>query len=844
MATNFRFRWWYLLLLLPVVLYLAADWYVGHRIDRAIRQANTGDNRLTVGSYDYGFFPIALTASRINFDQDRKGFAARGSLASVSVRGVNLLSLLTSKPIAVGEIRVRGVDAALTQNPAPATAADSSGFGLNVSALYLDSIFVDLRDAATDRQIRVQQLSGTLEPLTFPLQPATIERLRVNADTVAYHAPQDSIQLIASTIFYATEYAAVQVSDVSFLQGSQTDLWARDLRFVGITGAQLQQGVISLDSITAAQLGGGAQVQSQSRRDKPAQPSPTPPPSLQLNTLSLPDIDLTVSGSFGTAALDGALIVDDISYQDSLQLQRLQLDGRQMTFDNQQGLAVTARDAVVEQGQLTVPLRPTAVGPTQLTVTELTVATEGQTTTVADLTYGSEDRSLSGSDLRISGDRITGSVAKMKVLDTDRTALLAGDPITASAAEISSTELTVRKRDGGSYQITAPTLKLTDIGQSDGLRIARAQLTNGTLRRRRGRTGKEDIVANGVYLDQYGIVTPFAPTRLGPSKLRVDRVKIIGEEKPIDYVFNRIVYGSRLGVLTLDSLRRENRLTAAETFRDTLSKSWLDFELDGLRAGGIAHETLLRGETVAVDSLTATDFRVLVVEDLSQDPPGRQKLMPIEALRQIGPRIQLGAARLYSTDIAYGVVDTVLEPKTIHFSSGVVRLKKLDTAPSLTDSVYLSFDATFEGTTPLYAEFALARDSSGRNYAMRGEFGQYDLSGINPLFEVAADAYIESGLIEGMQYRGGLQDEVVTGDLTMLYRDLDVTLVGGGSWFKNLLSGFVLKEDNLRGEDFRQGKMYHEHSRDRSFFNAYWKGLVSGMRSSTLADIALQKELD
>ena len=843
MAIKFRFRWWYLLLLLPVGLYLAADWYVGHRIDRAIQQANTGGNRLTVGSYDYGFFPIAVSASGVRFDQDRKRFAARGSLASVSVRGVNLLSLLTGKPIAVGEIRVRGLDAALTRNPAPATAADSSGFALEISALYLDSIFLDLRDEATDRQVRVQQLSGTLEPLTFPLQPATIERLRLNADTIAYLAPQDSTQLTASTIFYATEYAAVQVGEVSFRRGSQTDLWARDLRFVGITEAQFQQDVISLDTISVAQVGGGAQVQNQSRRDSSAQSPPTPAPSLQLNTLSLPDIDLTVSGSFGTATLDGALVVSDIGYRDSLRLGRLRLNGQQLAFDSRRGLAVTARDAVVGQGRLTLPLQSGTMGPTELTVPELTIATGAQTVTVADLTYGSQDRSLSGSGLRISGDRITGSVAEVEVTDIDRTALLAGEPVTAGAATINSAELTVSNRDGGSYRVTAPTLQLTGISQSGGLRIDRAQLTNATLRRR-GQTGREDIVASGVYLDQYGIVTPFEATRLGPSKLRVDRVKIIGEEKPIDYVFDRIVYGSRLGVLTLDSLRRENRLTAAQTFRDTLSKLWLDFELDGLRASGIAHETLLRGETVAVDSLTAADFRVLVVEDLSQDPPGRQKLMPIEALRRIGPRIQLGAARLYSTDIAYGVVDTVLEPKTIHFSSGVVRLKKLDTAPSLTDSVRLSFDATFERTTPLHAEFVLARDSTGRNYAMRGQFGRYDLSGINPLFEVAADANIESGLIEGMQYRGRLQDEVVEGELTMLYRNLDVTLVGGGSWFKNLLSGFVLKEDNLRGEDFRQGKMYHEHSRERSFFNAYWKGLVSGMRSSALADIALQKELD
>ena len=105
-------------------------------------------------------------------------------------------------------------------------------------------------------------------------------------------------------------------------------------------------------------------------------------------------------------------------------------------------------------------------------------------------------------------------------------------------------------------------------------------------------------------------------------------------------------------------------------------------------------------------------------------------------------------------------------------------------------------------------------------------------------------AYIETGTIDRMTYAGRMQDEIVTGELSLLYHDLSVDLVGSGAWFKNLLSGFVLKEHNREGEDFRQGRMYHEHDGTKSFFNAYWRGLVSGMKSSALSDIALPGELD
>ena len=843
MTTNFCFRWWYFLLLVPVVLYLTAHWYAGYRIDRAIRSANEQGNSLTVGRYDYGFFPTTFTADAIHFHQQRKAFTATGSLRQLKVSGLQLFSLFGNNPIRLNRIALEGLDANLVRTAPPTSSQDSSTFALTVDEFALDSTYLTLKDVASGRQLSLHHLGLSVEPLTFPFRPADIARIRTEADSVAYRSLQDSLQAVATTIQYATEYGAITVRNVSFRQGRHTDLYATDLRFTGLDHLDLTEGV-TLDSISAAQVGGGAQVQttSEGQSSAPATP-PAPATLLRLKTLFLPNVDVSLSGAFGAASLDGALLVSGVQYRDSLQLDSLRLDGRELSLANNKALVVRASGATVRQGTLQYPLQPAAVGPTRITIPELTVEAGQQTISVAELDYSSASRDLSGTDLRISGQRINGTVAAVQLSEVDRDALLAGRPISARRASVQRAELTITNRDGGSYRLSAPELILTGISAEGGFRTERALLTNGSLRRR-SRGGHEDIVARGVYLDQYGIRSPFDAARLGPSKLRVDHVTIYGEEEPTDYTFDGIRYTSRLGVLTLDSLNRRNRLTAAKTFRDKVSKSWLNFGFAGLRASGIAHDPLLRGETVAVDSLTAQDFRLLVVEDLSAEFPPKDKRMPIEALRRLGPRILLGAARLSSANIAYGVVDTVLEPKTIHFSAGTVRLDNLDTELSTTDSVRLSLDATFEGNTPVHAEFALARDSSGRNYAIRGEFGRYDLSGINPLFEIAANAYIESGIIEEMTYRGALQSEVLTGELTMLYHDLDVTLVGSGSWFKNLLSGVVLKKENTRGEDFRQGKMYHEHSRDRSFFNAYWKGLVSGMRSSALADIALQKELD
>ncbi|CAH0999534.1 hypothetical protein LEM8419_00834 [Neolewinella maritima] len=844
MAANFRFRWWYLLALLPLLLYLVADWYVGRRIDRAIADANTDGNSLTVSDYDYGFFPIALTARGITFDQSRPALTAAGTLSLLEVSKLNLFSLLGSGPIQLARVHLSGLDAQASRQQVSEPKQDSSNFAIEVTDVSLDSVFLQLTDEPTGRQLALQRFALSVGPLAFPLQVAAVRKLQVAADSAQYFDPRDSLRASITDMTYATASGTISARGAQLQRGGATDLRLQDIRLSGINQSDLRDG-ITIDSLIVADLGGSAQVPGSSQPDQPTPAdSPTPPgTSLELGHFAIRTIDVSVSGAFGQASLAGSVTATDMRYADSLAIGSVSLNGQTLTFDNGQQLAVSASDLSLQQGKIQLPLRPESLGPTQVRIPELTVRSGQQTITVAGLDYGSADGTLRGQEITVRGERISASIPDVRLIGIDRDGFVAGGPLSAAQAILTGADVTIRTADGGSYRISAPELTLTDLNTTDGFQTARAQLTDGSVRRR-GSSGEEDLVARGIYLDQYGLRAPFKPAQLGPTKLRVAHLDIYGEEEPVDYTLDRIAYSSRQGTLTLDSINRRNQLSSAETFRQQLSKSWLTFAFDGLRASGIDHLALLQGEAITVDSLTARDVRVFVVEDVAMAPPSKKKYMPIEALRTIGPRIKLGTARLRSTDIAYGVIDTVLDPKTIHFGEGIILLEGLDTEVSTSDSIRLTFDATFERATPLHAEFALARDSSGRNFAMRGQLGQYDLSGINPLFEVAADAFINSGIIEGMQYRGALQDEVLTGSMDMLYRNLDVELVGGGAWFKNLLSGLVLKEENSRGEEFRQGSMYHEHSADRSFFNAYWKGLMSGMKSSAMADIALQKELD
>ena len=850
-----RFHWWYLLLLLPVVGYFAADWYVGHRIDRAIAQANGDGNKLEVADYSYGFFPPSLSARGIAFDQDRSSLAARGNLRHLELNGLDLLSLLGDDPIAIDRLSLSGLELTATRKTTTDTTTSSSTeqFGLRIGQLSFDSTFVDLT-TARGQQFAADDLAFAVSALHLPLALDKLQEVELAARQLSYRDASDSTEVTATDISYQEASRGVLIEALTARRGNGTDLTARDILLSGLNRERLDQ-TIQLDSLRIAYLGGRAQVKSSSGQAEPAVADTAGSrPALHLGTLQLPDIELSVAGDFGTTQLTGALSLDRFALTDTLTIANLTLEGDSLSY-LKGDRTLTARNTKLEQAGIHLPLGGTAgtdtvngtlqLGRTELRIDQLTAATGGTTVTSAPLVYDSERRSLSGQDIRVDGPRLTARLSTLEVQAIDREALLSGRPPSAAAAELTGLSLEVRNRDGGSYRVGAPALTLTDLRAGDGLRIARTEVTNATVVRR-GKSGKEDLRATGIYVDQYGITTPLRPAELGESKLRVDRVSLNSEAQPVDYNLHNIAYSSRIRRLTIDSLNRRNRLSAAAFFGQRVAKSYLRFDFDGLRAMGIDHTALLRGERVAVDSLRARDFQLSVIEDISLELPGepQPKNMPIEALRKLGIRVVLDDAQFSSTDISYGVIDSMQEPKAIHFNQGTVRLRGLDTAPSTTDSVVATIDATFERSTPMHAEFILARDESGRNYAIRGELGQYDLSGINPLFKTAADAVVETGIIDRMTYRGRMQDDVVEGEMTLLYRNLALDLVGGGAWIKNLVSGLVLKDDNQEGEDFRQGRMYHEHDVTKSFFNAYWKGLVSGMKSSALADIALPGELD
>ncbi|PPK88675.1 hypothetical protein CLV84_1645 [Neolewinella xylanilytica] len=835
----FRLHWWYLFFLLPVALYLGARWYIDHRIDQAIASANEGGNQLTVGEYSYGLFPLRLEARQVNFDQERANFSARGRLSTVAVDRLHLFSLFGSDPIEIELLRLHGLDADLRRTGS-GNSNDSSSFALELVEVELDSIYLDFTDDVSGREVQLVDLGLSVQSLHFPLRPAEIRSLQLSADSTVYANTTNDLRIVASGIGYGTGSESVAIAALTLRRGSETDIRAEDLVLSGLNAGDLSE-TVSVDSFSIGSLGGSAQVPATSGNSRDT--SQTSP--LRVGTIRFPQIDLELSGDFGTASYAGGVTASGLRYRDSLSLERVSVDSDSLSFDNQKGLAVILRQLELQQQGLQFPLAAGELGATELVLPSFTVMLDKQTISGENLNYRSASGEATVENVQVEGDKVNGSTDKLTVAGIDRAAVLGDRPAVLESAVLDGARAAVYRADGGHYEFSVPQITLNDVQVQPPISAGRARLENATFSRY-GSDGRKDMQGEGLYVDQRDIPVPFEPEALGEGNVRMRELRLIGsEELPVDYYFSQIAYDSRAALLTMDSLQRQTRVSKAELFERELAKTHMDFSFDDLRMAGIRRDGLLRGEVMHIDSLAASDFRLRVVESLAIEVSGNERPMPVEALRKLGMRIVLNKARFRSTDIAYGVVDSVMDAKTIHFTDGVIVLEDLDTEICRSDSVLAIIDATFEETTPLHAEFRLSRREPGRGYSARGELGTYDLARVNPLMRVAAGAVIEEGVIEKLTYDARMHQDTIRGTLTMLYRDLNVKLVDGGlSWLKNLLSGVVVKDGNSRGEEFRLGEIYHEHQPIRSFFNSYWKGLVSGMKSTALSDIALPEELD
>ncbi len=132
-------------------------------------------------------------------------------------------------------------------------------------------------------------------------------------------------------------------------------------------------------------------------------------------------------------------------------------------------------------------------------------------------------------------------------------------------------------------------------------------------------------------------------------------------------------------------------------------------------------------------------------------------------------------------------------------------------------------------------------------FSLDGSLSEMDAGELNPILEKNAFIYVTTGKIDAMNFSFTANNTKATGDMTLLYHGLNVTLENKrtdvttaakeriGSLIANIK---ILNSNPLPGNKIRKGIIYNERDPEKFLFNYCFKSILSGIKSS----LTIQKE--
>lgn len=132
-------------------------------------------------------------------------------------------------------------------------------------------------------------------------------------------------------------------------------------------------------------------------------------------------------------------------------------------------------------------------------------------------------------------------------------------------------------------------------------------------------------------------------------------------------------------------------------------------------------------------------------------------------------------------------------------------------------------------------------------FSLNGSLSEMNAGELNPILEKNAFIKVTTGKIDAMNFSFTANNTKATGEMTLLYHGLDVTLINKrtddttalkeriGSLIANIK---ILNSNPLPGNKIRKGIIYNKRDPEKFLFNYCFKSILSGITSS----LTIQKE--
>ncbi|WP_273446893.1 hypothetical protein [Neolewinella agarilytica] len=456
---------------------------------------------------------------------------------------------------------------------------------------------------------------------------------------------------------------------------------------------------------------------------------------------------------------------------------------------------------------------------------------------------------LSADSVRLNqspgGQQLEGTIAHLEVNGLKLFPLLLNDRIRISEVLLEQPEIILRV-------MAKDTMNQEEEDDGPDIKIGETIIKDGSFD---WYTAQQRLAlrALGLQLRSTALQLPLAPRKerdpgpaAAPALLFSSDSLIIPQKEKADWSFSEVKLDTDRGQLELGTVKLSPR-QAVRPFLTALKMKddWLALRLDDVLFEDVLFDSLMAGGLAVLPKVSVEDFNLLVFENpaLPSEKESEQKDFFVEKFRKLPVPVLLQELRVTRAEITYGVLLEESSAEEINFREGSLSLKNFSTYPQ-GDSAVITADFTFGERSPLQARFALDQSGGGRHFSATGELRDYDMTDINPFMSVAAEAFVEGGHLNKLNYNFSVTNEVADGKLLLLYDGLELKLDGKKAWLKNIMEDIAIRDSNPRsGGDLVHGTVYNEHEAGKSFFNLYWKSIVSGLRSSVSGKMFTPKEL-
>jgi hypothetical protein len=326
-----------------------------------------------------------------------------------------------------------------------------------------------------------------------------------------------------------------------------------------------------------------------------------------------------------------------------------------------------------------------------------------------------------------------------------------------------------------------------------------------------------------------------------------DEIQLPSKNKRYKLQISRIAFNSGKDELSIGRLK-VIPLLSEKAFAASfpVSKDRYDLSLENIR---LVHpdRASLRHKRIEADSLIVGESAFRIYRDLSypHDTVSKVGKYPQQQLMRLPIPINIRKVVFSHSFIEYkernARSDSAGKLQFYDVTASVSNVTNRKAVIAHDDRCVLLFKARLLDRAPVNARLVmLLHDPKGR-FSIEGHIGPIDAPALNPLTRPMALAEMEKGHVNGLHFRFKGDDSSCGGRLTMLYRDIKISLLKKDKkegkldkkGFPTLLANVIMKKSNPdKDGDPRTVEVHFRRFLNKSFFNLLWKSIFTGIKET------------